>query len=383
MNIKNFFENPFNRTFENVSAQGKEYEILQVGTAAEKLYCNKPYAKEYKGIYIATAVLSAFASLVSFATALFAFQSVLFYTVGTALSWGAAFVICAVFEILKTMFWRVTAKQKLRYKQTALGGIFALVLLHTVSLFSSGYGAYLIPANFKSEVIQVDSLGAKLANADLQNAENLDKQTAEIDKQISALQPYILTPSGKKSTVTAGQISTLQKQKTDLLEQKKAANDKLTALQITAQASAEKAEITRAAGADKAQIVCIVLAVSFELIYILCTLFACYYLYRVFVDKEAAAADNDSDNQPQTAKPTKPIQPQQGGGQPAPPPAKSENLPRKIGFVLDAKSHVCSCANCGSEFVKKTYNHKFCTDACKLEHHAKRHNGKTFVPIKK
>jgi hypothetical protein len=382
--ISSFFENPFNNTFNSVSAEGKEYEITQVGTAAEKMYCDKPYAKEYKSIYITTAVLSIFASLVSFATALFAFQSILYFTVGTVLSWGAAFAICALFEVLKMLFWAVTAKQKLRYKQTALGGIFALVLLHTVSLVSSGYGAYLIPSNFKGEQIKIDSLGAKLANADFKNAENIDNQTGEIDKQISALQPFILTPSGKKSSVTATQITTLQKQKTDLLQAKKEANDKLNALQITAKEDAAKSENARAAGANNAQLVCVILAVSFELIYILCTLFACYYLYRVYIDKKAAqplAQTEISDNQPQTT-PTKIIQPQTSGGQPAP---SAESTPRKIGFFLDAekKNSVCSCANCGKEFVKKTYNHKFCTDTCKLEHHAKKHGGKQFVPIKK
>ena len=312
--ISNFFQNPFNNVFEDVSAQGKEHEITQVGAAAEKLYCDKPYAKEYKSIYITTAILAAFASLVSFATALFAFQSVLYFTVGTVLSWGASFAICAVFEVLKTLFWRVTAKEKLRYKNTALGGVFALVLLHIVSLVSSGYGAYLIPANFEGEKMQIDSLGAKLANADLKNAENLDLQTSEIDKQITALQPFILTPSGKKSTVTAAQITTLQKQKSELLAQKAAANDKLNALAQTAQANAEKAETARAVGASTAQIVCLILAVSFELIYILCTLFACYYLYRVFVDKNAPAAQTAPLAQPQTAKTVT----TNGGGQPAP-----------------------------------------------------------------
>jgi len=327
--ISNFFENPFNATFDAVKKQGENVGLSRAELRARELYADKPFGKEYGGICATAKVLAASAAIISFATALFALQSILFFTVGYVLSWGAAVVLCLLFEVLKTLIWKVAAKQKLRYKQAASGLIITLILLHLVSLLSSGYGAYLIPNAINPPALDSTAAPALIAKSDLSEIESIDKQIQNVDKQISDLTPYILTPSGKKSSVTAQQISTLQGQKSTLLATREKAKSTLTATREKAETVAQADVIRHQANVEITQYICIAFAVLFELIYILCTLFIFYYDYRVYIDSEAQSTPQIG------AHPAAQIgaHPAQIGAHPAP---EAKSTPRKIGFFNEA-----------------------------------------------
>jgi len=341
-----FFSNPFNKTFEGVKTAGENASLSRKEKRASEIYADKPFSREYENIASLAGILSIIAGLVSFATALFALQSILFFTVGNILSWGLAGALCLLFELLKTMVWKVTAKQKLRYKKAVGGLIITLVCLHLFSLFSSGYGAYIIPSSFAPPAVQIDSstTGAQIAKVDISELANIDKQLENTDKQISDLTPFILTPSGKKSSTTAKQISTLQAQKTALLAQKEAAKEVLKGTREKAEKADEIAASQHTKNTELIQLICICFAVFFELVYIAATLFLFYYDFRVFVDTGAAGApvqtdahlNNNTDAHPQKldAHPLKlDAHPLNTDAQPAPAASQPQILePRKIGF---------------------------------------------------
>lgn len=345
-NFSGFFTNPFNKTFDDVKQAGESANLSRAEKRANDLYSDKPFSKEYKGIANLSQILAIFAGLISFATALFALQSILFFTVGAALSWGLAVGLCLSFEVLKTLIWKVTAKNKLRYQKAVGGLIVTLIVLHLFSILSSGYGAYLIPSSFAPPVAQIDSLatGAQIAKTDILELQNIDKQLEATDKQISDLTPYILTPSGKKSSTTAKQINTLQAQKTALLAQKEAAKEVLK----TTREKAEKAEINATTAHQQntalVQIICVSFALFCELLYIVCTLFIFYYDFRVYIDSCATGAGaaqdahlNDTHPQKTDAHlqkidahlPQNTPQPAPAANTPAP---LEQPAPRKIGF---------------------------------------------------
>lgn len=288
--LSNFFQNPLNKDFEAVKNAGDTEQATRAEKEAAEIFGDKTFQNEYKGVASASRIVALFAAIISFSTALFAVQSILYFTVGTVLSWGAAVVLCGLFEVLKTLLWRITVKQKLRYKNAAAGLIITLFFLHCISLLSSSYGAYLIPENFASPAMVVDSIAQKTAAFEVGELASLDGQIQNIDKQISDLTPYILTPSGKKSSVTAGQISTLQKQKGELIAQKA---DAKKVLEKSKEAAATVASANQNLQNEKIktiQSISIAFAVFFELLYLVCSIFGFYYKFRIYIDSNLAGA---------------------------------------------------------------------------------------------
>lgn len=329
--LSNFFQNPFNKKFEATNSAAKTERLARAQRRALELYGDKSFQEEYESIAFAASLTSVFAGLISFATALFALQSVLFFTVGYVLSWASAVLICGLFEALKTLIWRKTVKNKLRYKNAAPALIITLVFLHAFSLLSSGYGAYLIPTQLTPAPVQIDSTstGALIAKADLSALENIDKQIENNDKQTADLTPHILTPSGKKSAVTAKQISALQAQKDELLRQKADAKKALNSIRENAEKDKAAASASASKDIEFIQCICLGFAVFFEVVYIFCALFIFYYDFRIFVDSEAGAhlsteSADISTSTPQNAG----AHLSELGAHPAP----NAQTPRKIGF---------------------------------------------------
>ena len=292
--LSNFFQNPFNKDFEDVKKAGEDVAGDRAAQAAAEIYGDKPFQVEYKRVHTIANLIALFSAFISFCTALFAVQSILYFTVGTILSWGAAVALCGLFEVLKSTLWKITVKQRLKYKRAAGGLILTLICLHTISLLSSGYGAYLIPTNFAPAELAKDSLSTQFAAAELGELQSIDKQIQNVDKQINDLTPFILTPSGRKSSVTAGQISTLQKQKGELIAQKAAAKITLEKSKGDHAAAMLSANVAQSKNIENIQYICLGFTLGFELLYLACTVFAFYYKFRVYIDSGAPATPSPS-----------------------------------------------------------------------------------------
>lgn len=329
VDAKSFFSNPYNAPFEGVKDAGTQHDTTQLAARAAAIFADKPYTQENKAVFWLCQILAGTAAAVSFATALFAFQYLLAHTVGAGLAWVGAGIICGVFEGLKFLFWRGVVKQRMRYKRAAVGGIIALVMLHIFSLAASCLGAYLIP---QTTAGNPNVNAPNTAAVVIAQSEKVDGQLAEIDKQITAFLPHLTNANGKKSGSTAQQIAALRQQKDALLQQKKELSETIAAAQIADKALSEKALSENANSQQTMQILCVCIACAFELVYILCTVFVFYYLFRAFIDYSTHAAPSTAVAHAQPV--AQPLQ--STAGQPAAPvaqPAPSDtHHPRKIGF---------------------------------------------------
>jgi hypothetical protein len=279
--VFSFFSNPFDAAHTAVKSAGADFDNSRLAAAAADIFADKPYDKEYSSVYVLTRILSAAAGAVSFFTALFALQFLLSYIVGNVVSWGGAVLFCGVLEFLKFLLWKRVVKTRLRYKKTAIGGLTVLFFLHLLSLATSLLGAFLIPSNGAAAVA---SEGANTAARYHSQIAQVDGQMGEIDKQITAFLPHVTAPNGKKSSSTAAQIAALRTQKDALLAQKKElAAGAETAAAADAHAAAAVA-VDTASKLYTTQILCVILALVFELVYIACALFGFYYLFRAFID---------------------------------------------------------------------------------------------------
>ena len=298
--LQNFFENPFNATFNGLKKAATNEANKRTVNAANEVFKDKPYHVENKTTYSISKTISMVANAVSFATGFFALQAVLSLVVGYWIATGGAMALCGLLEWLKNNRWKVTVKQLLRYKNKSLAGFGVLAALSIISIGASGYGAYILPTQIAHPAPVAYSKNDSLLLGELAA---INAQIANLDKlQLETSQKAIPNAQGKIS----GSIKELQlqqsKQKQALNEQKTALSSKINDLHTQHAQSTEKALIEHKNGLLWQQIACLVVAVLFELIYIGCSCYCFYYLFRVFVDNE-----NPTTNQIEPTQPTQTI----------------------------------------------------------------------------
>lgn len=392
------FSNPFDAVFEQVKAAGETVQNDRKAKEAFAVYSDKPFAVEYASIYTLSKGVALAAGLVSFASAIFALQSVLFWVVGLYVSWAGAGVLCYAIEKLKTQVWEKVAKAHLKYKRFLAGGLGVLVGLHLLSLGTSLYGAFLIPAQFQPEPIRTDSTTEKAHGLVFEQVATIDKQISNLDAQIQAQTPLLVKPNGAKSSSTAKSLSALNTQKSELQKQKAGILEKVESVQKEYKEVSEKRAQTQNKEVEFLQYLCVGVAALFELIFVLCTLFSYYYLFRVYVEsnpenreqtltenREQALTENReqilTENREQILTENRDKNKERKEQQnPHIAPNPNAN-PAKIGFKwYDSNGGLVLpvCVNCGIEFLPNHHKQKYCKVECKEEYRIK--SGKKPLP---
>jgi hypothetical protein len=86
--VQNFFENPFNATFNGLKTAATNEANKRTVNAANEVFKDKPYHVENKTTYSIAKMVSLVANAVSFATGFFALQAVLSFVVGYWIATG-------------------------------------------------------------------------------------------------------------------------------------------------------------------------------------------------------------------------------------------------------------------------------------------------------
>lgn len=365
--------NPKNQTFNEYQEKTSTLSSKQ----AQGIYKDKYFADEYKPVYISSVALKFVANIVSASTLLvacsLAFMGLLSVHFGVILG----LLFCILFETMKSYTWRITAKQVLKYKRASMAAVLVLCGLHLVSLGGSCFGAWQLPKLMPKE---------KLEQAAVQNIDSINTsylaQLATVDQQIKALQNKTSSSTARRTinnlTNQRGQI--LEAQKLAVLEAKKENSTKSQEKKD----QAARANVERKERIKQNQYACIIAAVFFELLFISCSLFIAYYLFRQFIDETSEPtteptasvhpstteikADSKILEQPTTAHQAPPINRvvikgfEQNG--------KSQVLEKE---PLDGKrldyTRVCQFDECQKPFIHSIHNQKFCSSKCRKSNH--------------
>jgi hypothetical protein len=364
--------NPKNQTFNDYQKNTSTLSSKQ----AQGIYKDKYFADEYKPVYISSVALKFVANIVSASTLLVACFLAFMGLLGVYLGAIIGGLFCILFETMKSYTWRITAKQVLKYKRASMAAVLVLCGLHLVSLGGSCFGAWQLPRLMPKE---------KLEQAAVQNIDSINTsylaQLTIIDQQIKALQDKTSSSTARRTinslTSQRGQI--LEAQKLAVLEAKKENRTKSQEKkEQTAQENLERQEQIK-----QNQYACIIAAVFFELLFISCSLFIAYYLFRQFIDEstEPTASVHPSITelktsinnleQSTTAHQAPPVNRvvikgfEQNG--------KSQVVDKE---ELDGKrldfTRVCQFNECKKPFIHSIHNQKFCSRECrKLNHNRK------------
>jgi hypothetical protein len=353
--------NPFTHKFTtfsaNLSEKNAAHTAQTVTTKSGEVFADKPFTIEYRGIYSTAKIGQSVAQVITFLTTaalgVFALTHIvpLWFGIYIAVPLGLLFAFGV--EKIKRSTLAIAAKHYLKYGEFGAVGIVALLVM-LVSIGCALYGAKELPG-----VVYAQPQRTK----DLQSAQHIQKQVDVVQFDINRLQTKI---DGKGGNWVAENrtLPKLQKQRAELINQKAQVEQ-----EAGKQAETEYSEALtdRAQKVDKMQVYAVVSAIIAELIFLFCTGFILYYLFRHYAEQNPdQKGEQAATFAPQTNGATFP-----GGTQ-----VKNGKVPTVANmnatgqtFTLrtePTKGRSAKCLYCANEYEKRTTFQKYCSEQCRV-----------------
>lgn len=386
----NPFEAKFRKFTESLQKNYSGNHAEAISTKSGAIFKDKPFTEEYRTVYAVTGWGQILAQVVTFATTaglgVFALQHIIPADWGLWVAAPLALLFAVGVEAIKRSTLAIAAKHLLKYKSFGFAGIVAALVM-CVSIAAALFGAKELPGVFYPEPKRsTDPAAVAAISADL------DRVQADIQRLQSGL-------SADRNWVAENRtLPKLQKERAALAARR---DDAMKAAEGRADAAHLEAVAQRAAKVDRMQTYSVAAAIIAELVFLACTWFMLYYLWRAFAEMEseqeaAEVAVEGAAAVPigKTAAPITQAPPAYNGHEIAPPPGATPitNERRPIGFFQSATNATVTnatvtnhmnkeCAHCGTPFTAKVDWQKFCRESCKLAYHEAKH-GQPFEPGK-
>lgn len=341
--------NPFERKFSAFSSS------LQTKTSTAKnenltqragdVFADKPFTVEFRSIYNVAQVGQSLTQVVTFcataALGVFALTHIVPTTWGIyiAVPLGVAFAFGV--EKVKRSTLQIAAKYYLKYNQMGAAGAVALLVM-CVSIGAALYGAKELPGVIYPEPRKdVDGRSVAALSADIDRVQkDIDRTTAKLG-------------SADNWTAENRTLPRLQKERARLVAERQTAT---TAAQMQADLDQNQARFERAAKVDKLQIYSVSVAVVAELLFLLCTGFILYFLFRQYAETE-----------PENETPQEAVQAVTGTPNHSPIlRSMSANLTAEKPIYKVSAAPGSTCAHCGTDYQRRTTFQKFCSEGCRV-----------------
>jgi len=294
--------NPFERKFkafaQSLGAKNAQGHAEHVAAASTDTFRDKPFTEEFQGVYKISLWGQSLAQVVTYATTAglgaFALQHIIVASWGIFVAVPLALLFAFGVERLKRSTLAIASKHLLKYKTFGIVGIIAALVM-CVSIAAALYGAKELPGVFYPKPPRiVDAASVHLLTADI------DKVQADIDQTTAGLS------RGKNWVAENRTLPRLQKERAALIEKRDAAQKDASARGDTDHA---EALTERESKVQKMQEYAVGAAIVAELIFLFCTGFIFYYLFRAFAEMEQEQEANDAPPTP----PSTPIQTKHNG----------------------------------------------------------------------
>ena len=374
--------NPFERKFkafaQTLGAKNAQGHAEHVATASTDTFRDKPFTEEFQGIYKISLWGQSLAQVITYATTaglgVFALQHIIIASWGIFVAVPLALLFAYGIERLKRSTLAIASKHLLKYKTFGFVGIVAALVM-CVSIAAALYGAKELPGVFYPKPPRtVDAASVELLTADI------DKVQKDLDRTTAALS------SGKNWVAENRTLPRLQKERAALIEKRDAAQKDVAARSDTDHAEALADRETKV---QKMQVYAVGAAIVAELIFLFCTGFILYYLFRAFAEMEQEQETNDVPPTHQEA----PIYPKHNGTTVAQN-LRVDNSSATQTVRMDASAHVDGkrttqhstdfqallpgqriCDHCQTFYTYGHARQRFCNEKCRIENWQEK-NGK-------
>lgn len=374
--------NPFERKFkefaQTLGAKNAQGHAEHVAATSSDTFRDKPFTEEFQGIYKISLWGQSLAQVVTYATTaglgVFALQHVIPLSWGIYVAVPLALLFAYGVERVKRSTLAIASKHLLKYKTFGLVGIVAAGVM-CVSIAAALYGAKELPGVFYPKPARtVDAASVETLNADIA------KVQADIDQTTAALQ------KDKNWIAENRTLPRLQKERAALIDKRDGAQKA-----VAARGDADHAEALadRETKVQKMQVYAVAAAIVAELLFLCCTGFILYYLFRAFAEMEQ---EKEGAQEPTTQQ-TAPVQPTHNGS------VVAQNMRANTGsvaqtFYVDASARADGkratersgdlptllpgqriCDHCQTVYTYGHARQRFCGEKCRIENWQEK-NGK-------
>ncbi len=369
----NPFDGKFKAFAQTLSAKNAQGHAEHVAATSTDTFRDKPFTEEFQGVYKISLWGQSLAQVVTYATTaglgVFALQHIIIASWGIFVAVPLALLFAYGVERLKRSTLAIASKHLLKYKTFGFVGIVAALVM-CVSIAAALYGAKELPGVFYPKPARtVDAASVELLTADIARVQ------ADIERTTAALS------SGKNWVAENRTLPRLQKERAALIEKRDAAQKDVAARGDTDHAEALADRETKV---QKMQVYAISAAIVAELIFLFCTGFVLYYLFRAFAEME-----QEEETETQPTQPAPPVHPQRNNT------PVSQNLrvdsdsaTQTVYAHADGKRATQSdnhsttllpgqrlCAHCQTVYTYGHARQRFCTEKCRIENWQEK-NGK-------
>ena len=361
-NISN--SNPFNAPFKAFKAASN----TKINTTAKELFKDRKFSEEYKTVYYISRTLQTLASIVSASTFFIAIYLILEARLGPISAGSIGVITCVLIELLKAFLWRICSKGVQKYNEVSTALISVLVAMHIISGLGSIEGARR-SGNLTPNAVIISASKVNIDSISLAHAKKIES----IDLMIIKLTSNTRSKALKVLSSLNEQKVNLTAQHVETIKQAKAHNVEADAI---AKTQSEEAQLARAEQTKTNTYITIIAAAFFEVLFVLCSLFCTYFLFRAYVDLHAETSAKPSRTAAVTAKASKEVTKAKAD--------IKEPTRAPIGFTKNEVGNLETCAHleCSAKFKKIVWNKKYCSEECKISAWQQR-KGKTFVPKKR
>lgn len=347
LKMANPFEGKFKAFSANLSAQNaQDHTHTTTGKSAE-VFADKPFTHEFRTVYSVALVGQSLSQIVTYCTTaalgVFALTHIIPTDWGIYIAVPLALLFAFGVERLKRSTLTIAAKHLLKYKTFGFVGLVAFAVM-LVSIAAALYGAKELPGVVYAKPERVK---------DASSAEALTAEISRVQDDIERTKTVIA--SKPNWTAENRTLPRLQRERAALVERRAAADGAALVRSDTehAEAIAERAEKV-----EKMQVYSVGAAIVAELIFLFCTGFILYYLFRHYAESTtgsgAPGAGTSATNGTVSARPITAN--------------LSVNESRTTKIVNDAanKGKDRTCEHCGKPYIYGHHKQKYCSDHCRV-----------------
>ena len=271
--MSNPFEGKFTAFSANLTAKNAENHAANVAAKSGDIYADKPFSVEYKTVYQVAQVGQSFSQVITFTTTaalgVFATMHVvpLWWGVWVAVPLGLLFAFGV--EKVKRLTLAIASKHLLKYKTFGGVGVVACLVM-CVSIAAALLGAKELPnVVYPKAAIVSDLSSVEALTSDLNRVQSdIDRTAGKLAQGANWI--------GENRT-----LPRLQRERAALIEKRTQAAQEAAE---RADAGKVEAEAERVGNIEKMQIYSVSAAIVAELVFLLCTVFVFYYLFRHYAE---------------------------------------------------------------------------------------------------
>ena len=274
--MSNPFEGKFKAFSAILSAKNAESHAASVAAKSGEVFEDKPFSVEYRTVYRVAQVGQSFSQIITYTTtaALGVFATMhivpLWWGVWVAVPLGLLFAFGV--ERVKRLTLAIASKHLLKYKTFGGVGVVACLVM-CVSIAAALLGAKELPSVVYPKPPRVEDItGVEALTSDLKRVQS------DIDRTAGKL------AQGANWVAENKTLPRLQRERAALIEKRtQAAKDAAE----RADAGKVEAEAERLENIEKMQVYSIAAAIVAEVVFLLCTVFVFYYLFRHFAEQSS------------------------------------------------------------------------------------------------